>query len=447
MGPKPGEARPHDEAGSEGPPRLGSAPPSFGVSSPPSFGASATWTVPPVTPDPPARDTVAVPAAVPAPDAALAPTAASSPEAALAPETAPSPDAAIAPALVPDVTAAVPEATAPALEPPPGGWYPASPGAPPDYSPAAGALAAPGRPGSGNGGTGGGNGTGSGGGGPRRGVRPGLPPPFTKRGPLVNVLLFGLAPVLLAGLVVAAFVLVAPGKPAAAAHTSQFKAGPAISAGQATASASPTSATTPSSAGRAKAHRSGGTRTGRRASMPAGIGPSGQASSHAATGTKSTKKKKHATRPATVTAHNLGAPNFAGYCQHVGLGAATVIADDAYGWHCTGNTALVIPVRQACAWTYGLDAAQVINVTTAFYDPNSWQCWRINGILGQLNVPSYCAAAGLGSATLKVGNAYGWYCDGQPVDFQAGCQFTYSNDVVVARFAVFADPYSWQCWH
>jgi hypothetical protein len=345
------------------------------------------------------------------------------------------PNAAPSPAAEP-----VPEATAPALEPPPGGWYPASagyPGAPQDYRPAAGAFATPGRPG-GIGGIGGGP--------PRRG-RVGLSPPFTKRGPWVNVLVFGLAPVLVAGLVVGAFVLVAPGKPAASSHSSGFRAGPGISAQQAADATSPTTAATPS-ASRTQADPRGSTRAGKRASMPSGIASSARASAGAAAGTKGTKstKKKKQAKPATVTPHNLGAPNFAGYCQHIGQGTAVVRANNAYGWACTANVALVVSVQDACAWTYHLDAAQVINVSTDYDSADSWQCWRINRDLGQLNVASYCSAAGLGTATLKASNADGWYCGGEPVDFQAGCQLIYHSSDAIARFAVFADPYSWQCW-
>ncbi len=148
-----------------------------------------------------------------------------------------------------------------------------------------------------------------------------------------------------------------------------------------------------------------------------------------------------------VTPHNLGAPNFGGYCQHIGQGSAVTTADNAYGWHCSANPALILPVQGACAWTYGLSASKVINVTTNYYSPGSWQCWRTNGILGQLNFSAYCVDAGLGSAKLTAGNAYGWACTGQPsINEQAACQFLFRDSFAFARFAVFADPYSWQCW-
>jgi hypothetical protein len=337
----------------------------------------------------------------------------------------------------------VPDAITPQLRPPPGGWYPNSPGYPgttQDYSPAAGAFATPGRKGA--------FATpGRKGGGPQR--RAGLGPAFTKRGPLVNVLLFGVAPALLAGLVIGAFVLVAPGKPASAAHTSGFRAGPGITAQQAADAVSPTSAASLSPANSGK-DGTKGSKDGKRASMPSGIASSARArSTGAATGTKKSKKTTRSAKPATVAPHNLGAPDFDSYCRHIGLGTAQVTANNAYGWSCTVDSGVVISVQDACAWTYHLDAAKVINVSTDYYSADSWQCWRVNGVLGQLDVASYCSAAGLGAATLKASNAYGWYCDGKPVyaDFQAGCQLLYHSSDAIARFAVFADPYSWQCWH
>jgi len=179
--------------------------------------------------------------------------------------------------------------------------------------------------------------------------------------------------------------------------------------------------------------------------MPTGIASPARTGTSTDTRSTKDKKKKKTVRPA-VTPHNLGAPNFGGYCAHLGLGTAVVKANNAYGWHCTGNTGLVVSVQDACAWTYGLATSKVINVTTDYNSADSWQCWRINRDLGQLDVASYCTAAGLGAAVLKVSNADGWYCGAQPADFQAGCQLLYHSSDAIARFAVFADPYSWQCW-
>jgi hypothetical protein len=327
----------------------------------------------------------------------------------------------------------------PETQAPPGGWYPPTQ----DYRPASGPFAVPGNNGN-NGGPSKTSWTG------RVGTGPKLP--GIERGRLVNVLVFGVAPVCLVGLVVVAFVLFAPAKRAPSAHAG-FHAGAAISAPrQGTDAASPSSAATPSAqTAPAKAGKTAhGTGTGKRASMPSGVAPPARTGggSHS-TGTKKTSAptKKQAPNPATpATPQNLGAPNFDGYCQHLGLGTAEVKADNAYGWRCTGNPGLVVNVQDACAWSYGLSVADVINVSTSYTSADSWQCWRIQGVLGQLDIASYCTAAGLGSAKLTVDDAYGWSCGGQPVDEQAACDFQYHSNDAIARFAVFADPYSWQCW-
>jgi hypothetical protein len=46
-------------------------------------------------------------------------------------------------------------------------------------------------------------------------------------------------------------------------------------------------------------------------------------------------------------------------------------------------------------------------------------------------------------------NAYGWYCTSPsaPVDVTAACDTLYHVSDAVARFAVFASPYFWQCWN
>jgi len=149
-----------------------------------------------------------------------------------------------------------------------------------------------------------------------------------------------------------------------------------------------------------------------------------------------------------VTPHNLGLPNFAGYCQHIGDRTAELIASNAYGWRCTLNTAQVLQVTDVCAWTYHLSAGQVVSVSTNFGDPGAWQCWRINRDLGVLNVTTYCATAGFGTSELVAYNAYGWYCTAPlaPVNTAAACDTVDHVNDAVARFAVFADPYSWQCW-
>ena len=82
-----------------------------------------------------------------------------------------------------------------------------------------------------------------------------------------------------------------------------------------------------------------------------------------------------------MTPHDLGRPNFAGYCQHIGHRTAEVVASNAYGWRCTLNPSLVIKTVNVCAWTYHLSTSQVVDVSGAisrfavFASPYSWQCW------------------------------------------------------------------------
>jgi hypothetical protein len=146
--------------------------------------------------------------------------------------------------------------------------------------------------------------------------------------------------------------------------------------------------------------------------------------------------------------HNLGVPDFTGYCQHIGARTAELTVSNAYGWHCALNPSKVLQVIHVCAWTYHLGTSQVVSVSTNFYDPNAWQCWRINRDLGVLNFSKYCAAAGLGSSKLIASNAYGWRCTGSSaaIDTTAACDTVYNVGGAISRFAVFADPYSWQCW-
>jgi hypothetical protein len=269
------------------------------------------------------------------------------------------------------------------------------------------------------------------------------------RSKLVNAALFGFAPLALVGIVAAAFVLSSSGKGQAASHTG-FQAGAAVSAGQQAQGAGGASSGAPvpsASKGKGNGH------SGKRSTSPGNL-PS-KAASAPGPGHKPGPKPKSSHRPkpksgqssGSVTAHNLGKPNFDGYCAHIGQRSAVITASNAYGWHCSLNPSLTISVRGACAWTYNLSASQVIHVSTDYYSTDSWQCWRTNGVLGQLNFSTYCVDAGLGVAKLNAGNAYGWTCtNAGAVNPDAACQFIYHRNDAFARFAVFANPYSWQCW-
>jgi hypothetical protein len=389
---------------------------------PPSFGASA--------PAPPP----------PAPGAALA---ASGPAPA-APRPAPAPAApgpAPAPA-APAPAAPAPAASAPAPDPAPEpddgstvGWYPSGGSG----QPTAGPFANPSTP-------------------ARRRVprlslswfaRPAGSGGRTRswgsgRGTLMNVLLFGAGPLALAGLIVAAFVLVAPGK--GAASSLGFTAGPAPSTQQSAASAAASPSLSRSSSPSPSAHKKHPRATST-ASLPAKVPHLTRQSPKPKATPKATPKPTH--KAGGVTPHNLGLPNFAGYCQHIGHRTAEVVASNAYGWHCTLFPSQVLKVVSVCAWTYHLSTGQVIDVSTNYNDPNAWQCWRINRDLGVLNFAKYCAGAGLGTSKLVADNAYGWYCTSSsaPIDTTGACDALYQVSDAVSRFAVFADPYSWQCWN
>jgi hypothetical protein len=327
------------------------------------------------------------------------------------------------------------------------GWYPSTPTPGPFASPAAPPRRIPGlsRPGKPRPGKPGPGKPGPGGKGPVRAAgssRGALS--WGGRGALMNVLLFGAAPLALAGLLAAAFVLVAPGK--GAASSLGFKAGPAPSTQQISASALATSSPKPSAT--PSAHK----KKHPHATSPASL-PDKTARPQASAG----KKARATPRPAHtsghggggVTPHNLGTPDFNGYCQHIGHRTAEIVASNAYGWRCTLYPSLALNAGSVCAWSYHLSTSQVIDVTTNFGDPNAWQCWRVNRYLGPLDFAGYCAQAGLGTSKLVADDAYGWYCTAPsaPVDTTAACDALYHVGNAVSRFTLFASPSSWQCWN
>jgi hypothetical protein len=317
------------------------------------------------------------------------------------------------------------------------GWYPSQPAGPPSAGPFA-APATPARRGisgiSGISAFGGHRGL-------ARAAGPSTGPPAwrNRRGTLANVLLFGLGPLVLVGVVVAAFLLVSPGKGTAASSLG-FQAGPGATAQPSTTSAP---AAAPSSPAPVKRH-----------TRPTPSSAVAKVPTISTAVPKAKVKAKTTPRPASrsgggvVAPHDLGLPNFAGYCQHIGHRTAELTADNAYGWHCTLDSGLVLQLADVCAWTYHLSASQVVGVSTNYSDPNAWQCWRISQDLGVLNVAAYCVAAHLGSSELVAYDAYGWYCTSPlaPVNTTVACDTVYHVSDAVSRFAVFADPYSWQCW-
>lgn len=154
-------------------------------------------------------------------------------------------------------------------------------------------------------------------------------------------------------------------------------------------------------------------------------------------------------QPASGSPVFLGAPGWNSYCEATGHGTVQLTGGDAYGWHCSDGSG--IDGNAACAWTYGYPANRVIGRIQDFYDPNSWQCWRITTELGMPDFNGYCSATGQGTARLVSQNAYGWRCsadNGTGDDANAVCAWTYrySSSRVTNRFQDFYDPNSWQCW-
>jgi hypothetical protein len=148
-----------------------------------------------------------------------------------------------------------------------------------------------------------------------------------------------------------------------------------------------------------------------------------------------------ASRPATPTL--LGAPDFDGYCRHTRQGSVRLIgADHAYGWRCSAATSTGDDAEAVCAWTYYLPASEVTNTVRDFYNPRTWQCWRVTRQLRPPDWTRYCQVTGHGPATLaSQDDAYGWHCaDGSGIDADAACAWTNRASSSVSRFQDFYDP-------
>jgi hypothetical protein len=74
-----------------------------------------------------------------------------------------------------------------------------------------------------------------------------------------------------------------------------------------------------------------------------------------------------------VTRHNLGRPDYAGYCQHIGRGTAELVASNAYGWQCT-SPAAAVDTTAACNLLYHVTDA--VSRFALFSSPYYWQCWN-----------------------------------------------------------------------
>ena len=89
------------------------------------------------------------------------------------------------------------------------------------------------------------------------------------------------------------------------------------------------------------------------------------------TSTKATPEPAH--KAGKVTPHNLGLPNFAGYCRHIGHRTAELVASNAYGWQCT-SPAAAVDTTAACNLLYHVTDA--VSRFAVFSGPYSWQCWN-----------------------------------------------------------------------
>jgi hypothetical protein len=175
-------------------------------------------------------------------------------------------------------------------------------------------------------------------------------------------------------------------------------------------------------------------------SVPNQAGPSSSPSPSAA-------NPQRDVQPARGTPTQLGKPNFDGYCQATGQGSVQLVANNAYGWKCSGDNGTGDGAESVCQWTYGTN--QVANRIANFNDPYSWQCWASSGELGPLDWNTYCQDKGWGSAVDNgTNNAYTWTCSGSSgaLDSQDACLTLYDRNPPISRFQNFGDKNSWQCW-
>ena len=101
--------------------------------------------------------------------------------------------------------------------------------------------------------------------------------------------------------------------------------------------------------------------------------PGAKVPSKTGKGAKAKATPKLAHKAGKVTPHNLGAPNFAGYCAHIGHHTAELVANNAYGWQCT-SPAAAVDTTAACNFLYHVSDA--VSRFAVFASPDSWQCWN-----------------------------------------------------------------------
>jgi len=281
------------------------------------------------------------------------------------------------------------------------------------------------------------------------------------RTPLVSALLFGVAPLLLVGVIVVGYLVYAPHKTGPASRGAFQAAGVlpsnnapvAQDASVGPASASPSAMPSPS----AKPSPSplASALPGNLPASAVAVSPTSKPTAHRSRAPKPAPSKATPSSSAppslavkTVVPTDLGAPNVSGYCASLGEGTAENTTGTADGWSCSTAAGLPLSMQAACAWSYSISPGNAIDVDTDYSSPSGVQCWLTNGVLGMLSFTAYCSEAGLGTATLTAQDANGWSCtDEKVINTLAACQLMYHSSDVFARFEVWDDPYSWQCWH
>ena len=280
---------------------------------------------------------------------------------------------------------------------------------------------------------------------------------FGGRNRLQNILLFGVAPVVLVGIIAAAYMFSTSGKGHTVADAG-FHAAAAGSAGApqvqdaSTPSPGPGS---PSAKAKPSPKISFPSLPTSKAPAP-GTLPGGSTGTHSGGAPKpnpaprhsKSPKPAHSRAPAAPVPSDLGAPNFNGYCSSTKEGTAIAVVNDAYGWRCSSDASTPLSSQAVCAYTYRMNSAQIIDVTTNFYSSSEGiQCWSTHGQLGGVDFTTYCSSTGLGKATLAGPDAIDWQCSSDPdLNETVVCRYLYNNSQAFARYELFTDPDSWQCW-
>lgn len=276
---------------------------------------------------------------------------------------------------------------------------------------------------------------------------------------LKNILLFGAAPVVLAGVVAAAYLITTSGKahPAANAgfHVTTASTGGAPQVQNvdtpvpSTTSASPSPS--PSASLSFPALPASTTATGKPKSTGTASAPKPKPTprqSHSSgTAPSSSASPSPSQAPAVATPSDLGAPDFNTYCASLNEGTGVTVASNAYGWRCSADESVSLSTQAVCAYTFSLPEGDAIDVTTDYGSVGGIQCWSTHGELGGLDFSAYCSAGGYGSAVLTGSYATGWSCTGESgIDENTACEVQYNNIGAFARYASYTDANSWQCW-